>query len=87
MLSPGLEEEEIAPLLAQRVLVTNSASNFQEFAAIYEFSIIEAGNTNQDPLLLAKQISETWTRLGLKHKQPFLLQLYRDAEPVLADIE
>lgn len=43
-LSPGLSEEQLAPLIAQRILVTNRASDFQEFAAIYECSIIEIGN-------------------------------------------
>jgi hypothetical protein len=86
-LSPGLKEEQIALLLAQRVLVTNKASDFQEIAAICECSIIEIGNIDRGALLLSKEISQTWTRLGLKHKQPFLLRLYLDAEPVLTDIE
>jgi hypothetical protein len=68
-LSSDLREEQIAPLLAQRVLVTDRASVFQEIAAIVECSIIEVGDIDRGAILLSKEISESWTRLGLKHKK------------------
>jgi hypothetical protein len=54
----GAMDEQIAPLLAHRVLVTNNIGDFFEVAAIHEFSIIDTSNARQDPITLAAEISE-----------------------------
>ncbi|MCU1253411.1 MAG: hypothetical protein JWQ49_6440 [Edaphobacter sp.] len=83
----GMEEDQIAPLLAHRVFVTSNAKDLREAAAINEFSIIDTANAYQDPECIAKEISQFWMQLGLKGKRPFVLKLRREGGPILEEVE
>jgi hypothetical protein len=83
----GMKDEQIAPLLAHRIFVTNNAKDFRESAAVYEFSIIDTANALQDPQTLARQISDAWIQMSLKGKQPFILRLMKQGDPVLEQVE
>jgi len=82
-----VNKEEIGPLLAHRVLVSDSVDLYREAAAIYEFSIIDIANYDHDAPSLAGEISRLWMKLGLKHKQGFVLSLRREGEPSFEEVE
>jgi hypothetical protein len=82
-----LKDEQIAPLLAHRVLVTNNPRDFLSAAAIYEFSMIDTSNAYQDPTSLAQEISDAWITMKLKGKQPFVLHLNRGGAPSLESVD
>jgi len=83
----GLKDEQIAPLLAHRIFVTNNAEDFRQEAPEKEFSIIDTSGALQDPEALAKQISRLWIGLKLNTQRPFVLKLRRDGSGVLEPIE
>lgn len=64
------KDEQIAPLLAHRIFVTNNPRDFRSAAAIYEFSMIDTSNAYQDPTSLAEEISDAWITMKLKGKHP-----------------
>ena len=83
----GMKDEQIAPLLAHRIFVTNNSRDFLSAAAIFEFSIIDTSNAYQDPASLAEEISEAWIAMKLKGKQPFVLRLNRETPPTLESVD
>ena len=86
--APGvLGDEQIGPLLAHRVLITKHASEFQEAAAIHEFSLIDVSESCRDHDILAETISRAWCELSLKRKRPFLLRLGPEGATALLPIE
>jgi len=82
-----LKDEQIAPLLAHRIFVTTNPKDFLSAAAIYEFSMIDTSNADQDPTSLAEEISEAWIAMTLKGKQPFVLHLNRGGAPSLESVD
>jgi hypothetical protein len=95
---PGINEErmahstlddlEIAHLLCNRILVSRRAREFRYAAPVHEFSVIDVAECPQDDLAsVAQEISQQWTQLRLRDKQPFTLRLRRDGVPVLEDLE
>jgi hypothetical protein len=83
----GQTDEEIISDLTHRILVTNNPKDFLRAAPIEEFSIIDTTNAVKDAKVLATQISNAFTDLELKSKQPFLLQLKKSGKPVLRLID
>jgi hypothetical protein len=83
----GMKNEQIAPLLAHRIFVTNNPKDFLSAAAIYEFSMIDTSNAYQDPTSLAEEVSEAWIAMKLKGKQPFVLRLNRGGAPSLESVD
>lgn len=81
-----MTDEQIAPLLAHRVFVTNNPDQYRELAAIHEFSIIHTGATSKDPASVAQQISRVWIDESLRARQPFYARLLQDGSVVISDI-
>jgi hypothetical protein len=74
--------------LCNRIRVTRRAEVFRYAAPIHEFSVIDVAECPQDDLAsMAQEISQQWTQLGLRDKQPFILRLRCDGVPVREDLE
>lgn len=87
-MAPTMADLEIAHLLCNRILVTRRAEVFRYAAPVHEFSIIDVADCFQDDLAsVAYEMSQHWSQLKLRHKQPFTLRLRRDGVPVLEDLE
>ena len=83
-----MDDLEIAHLLCNRILVTRRAREFRYAAPVHEFSIVDVAECLQDDLAsVAYEISQHWTQLRLRDKQPFTLRVRRDGVPVLEDLE
>jgi hypothetical protein len=86
----GLRKSAIAPVLARRILLTSKSadySDFREFAAIHEFSIIDTSKTSLGPIELAKIISKLWRTLSRRSRQPFVLKISKKGVPFIEHIE
>jgi hypothetical protein len=67
-----MSDEQIAPVLAHRVFVTNHPKDFREMAAIHVFSIIDTEAAYKGPASVAQQISRAGIEESLRTRQ----QLY-----------
>jgi hypothetical protein len=84
----NMDDMEIAHLLCNRILVTRRSKKSRYAAPVHEFSIIDIAECVQDdPASVAYKISQHWNQLKLRDKQPFILRLKHDSQPMLEDLE